>query len=62
MFGASYSWWWDKKCGRHENIFISWADKVSINSSAIKEPEIITKGAMKFGNQCIVVAIDAKKK
>ncbi len=43
-------------------IFLSvGADKVSINSSAIKEPEIITKGAMKFGNQCIVVAIDAKK-
>ena len=43
-------------------IFLSvGADKVSINSSAIKEPEIITKGAMKFGTQCIVVAIDAKK-
>lgn len=38
------------------------ADKVSVNSSAIKEPKIITKGAIKFGNQCIVVAIDAKKK
>ena len=37
------------------------ADKVSVNSSAIKEPKIITEGAMKFGNQCIVVAIDAKK-
>ena len=38
------------------------ADKVSVNSSAIKDPGIITKGALKFGNQCIVVAIDAKKK
>ena len=38
------------------------ADKVSVNSSAIKDPKIITKGAVKFGNQCIVVAIDAKKK
>ena len=38
------------------------ADKVSVNSSAIKDPKIITKGALKFGNQCIVVAIDAKKK
>ena len=38
------------------------ADKVSVNSSAIKDPGIITKGAVKFGNQCIVVAIDAKKK
>ena len=38
------------------------ADKVSVNSSAIKDPKIITKGALKFGNQCVVVAIDAKKK
>ena len=38
------------------------ADKVSVNSSAIKDPGIITKGAVKFGNQGIVVAIDAKKK
>ena len=38
------------------------ADKVSVNSSAIKDPKIISKGALKFGNQCIVVAIDAKKK
>ena len=38
------------------------ADKVSVNSSAIKDPKIITKGALKFGNQCIVAAIDAKKK
>ena len=37
------------------------ADKVSINSSAIKNPNLITDGALKFGNQCIVVAIDAKK-
>ena len=37
------------------------ADKISVNSSAIKDPKIITQGALKFGNQCIVVAIDAKK-
>ena len=37
------------------------ADKISVNSSAIKDPKIITEGALKFGNQCIVVAIDAKK-
>jgi len=36
------------------------ADKVSINSSAIATPELITSGAEKFGSQCIVVAIDAK--
>lgn len=37
------------------------ADKVSINSSAVTSPELIKQGAEKFGNQCIVVAIDAKK-
>ncbi|SHG36934.1 imidazole glycerol phosphate synthase subunit hisF [Thermosyntropha lipolytica DSM 11003] len=37
------------------------ADKVSINSAAVREPGIITEGARKFGSQCIVVAIDARK-
>lgn len=36
------------------------ADKVSINSAAIKNPEIISEAAKQFGSQCIVVAIDAK--
>jgi len=36
------------------------ADKVSINSSAVKNPNLITEGAKKYGSQCIVVAIDAK--
>ena len=37
------------------------ADKISINSSALKNPELIRAGAEKFGSQCIVVSIDAKK-
>jgi cyclase len=37
------------------------ADKTSINSSALSDPDLITKGAEKFGSQCIVVSIDAKK-
>ena len=37
------------------------ADKVSINSSAIANPPLIREGAQKFGSQCIVVSIDAKK-
>ena len=37
------------------------ADKVSINSAAIKNPNIIKKSSEFFGNQCIVVAVDAKK-
>lgn len=36
------------------------ADKISLNSAAIKRPALIQEGAEKFGNQCIVVAIDAK--
>ena len=37
------------------------ADKVSINSSAVKRPQLINELSSKFGNQCIVVAIDAKR-
>ena len=37
------------------------ADKVSINTSAVKDPELIKQSSDKFGNQCIVVAIDAKR-
>ncbi len=36
-------------------------DKVSINSAAIKNPDFINEGAKRFGSQCIVVAIDAKR-
>lgn len=38
------------------------ADKVSINTSAILNPKLVTESAMKFGSQCIVVAVDIKKK
>ena len=38
------------------------ADKISINSSAINTPELIRDAADKFGSQCVVVAIDAKKR
>lgn len=37
------------------------ADKVSVNSSAIKNPALISEAAKKFGSQCVVCAIDAKK-
>ena len=36
------------------------ANKVSLNSAALAKPELITEGAQKFGNQCMVVAIDVK--
>lgn len=38
------------------------ADKVAVNSAAIMNPELITEAALKFGRQCVVVAIDAKKR
>ncbi|RZO84960.1 MAG: imidazole glycerol phosphate synthase subunit HisF [Oceanococcus sp.] len=37
------------------------ADKVSINTAAVTEPELVTRSADRFGSQCIVVAIDAKR-
>lgn len=38
------------------------ADKVSINSSAVRDPDFINRASDRFGNQCIVVAIDARKR
>lgn len=38
------------------------ADKISINSSALNRPELIREAALKFGSQCVVVAIDAKRR
>lgn len=37
------------------------ADKVSVNSAAVKEPKLITDGARRFGSQCIVLAVDARR-
>ena len=37
------------------------ADKVSVNTAAVNDPSLIQKGAAQFGNQCIVVAVDAKR-
>lgn len=38
------------------------ADKISVNSAALKRPELITEAAKSFGNQCVVLAIDAKRR
>ncbi len=43
-----------------KDILRAGADKISINTSAVENPRLITESADKFGNQCIVVAIDAK--
>ncbi len=44
------------------DILRAGADKVSVNSAAILRPEIINEASYKFGSQCVVVAIDAKRK
>jgi cyclase len=41
-------------------ILLAGADKTSVNSAAVRRPELITEGATRFGSQCIVVAIDSK--
>ncbi len=42
-------------------ILLAGADKVSVNSAAVKRPELIAEGAERFGSQCIVLAIDARR-
>jgi cyclase len=42
------------------NVLLAGAEKVSVNSAAVKDPDLIARGARAFGNQCIVVGMDAK--
>jgi cyclase len=42
-------------------ILLAGADKISINTAAFQQPQLIAEGALKFGSQCIVVAIDARR-
>jgi len=43
------------------NLLLAGADKISLNSAAVKNPEIIKQASEAFGSQCVVVAIDAKR-
>lgn len=43
------------------NMLKSGADKISLNTAAVKKPSLISDGAEKFGNQCVVLAVDAKR-
>jgi imidazole glycerol-phosphate synthase subunit HisF len=43
------------------NLLLAGADKISVNSAAVKRPELLSKGAARFGVQCIVLAIDARR-
>ncbi len=42
------------------NLLLAGADKVSFNSAAVADPDVLTEAALRFGSQCIVCAIDAK--
>jgi cyclase len=43
-------------------VLLAGADKISINSAAVKHPQLLRYGSNRFGSQCIVLAIDAKRK
>jgi len=43
------------------NLLLAGADKVAINTAAVQNPDLVSRAADKFGNQCIVVALDAKR-
>jgi cyclase len=43
-------------------MLLAGADKVSVNSAAVHNPQVIADGALEFGSQCVVVAIDAKRR
>jgi cyclase len=43
------------------DLLLAGADKVSVNSAALRDPSIISEAASRFGSQCVVVAVDAKK-
>jgi cyclase len=43
-------------------ILLAGADKIAVNSAAIKRPELISEAAARFGSQCVVTAIDAKRR
>lgn len=51
-----------RTCEDFREILKAGADKISVNSAALKNPKLISDAARRFGSQCVVVAIDAKRK
>jgi cyclase len=45
-----------------KEILRAGADKISVNSAAVRDPHLITKAAQRFGSQCVVVAVDGRKR
>jgi len=44
-----------------DELLRSGAEKVSVNTAAVEEPQLLTEAALRFGNQCVVLAIDARR-
>ena len=62
MFCSINSWWWSETSVEDINKLLNCgADKVSINTAAVQDLNVVLESSKKFGSQCIVVAIDAKK-
>ena len=51
-----------REVGDMRDLLLAGADKVSINSAAVRKPELLSEGAAQFGAQCIVLAIDAARR
>jgi imidazole glycerol-phosphate synthase subunit HisF len=51
-----------REVGDMRNLLLAGADKVSVNSAVVKNPEILSEGASRFGAQCIVLAMDVRRK
>ena len=62
LFCSFDSRWWSKKFKDISNLLSAGADKVSINTAAVNNKNIVKESAENFGSQCTVIAIDAKKK
>jgi cyclase len=45
----------------YRNLLLAGADKVSVNSSAVNDPDLLSRAASRFGRQCVVLAIDARR-
>lgn len=45
----------------YRTLLLAGADKVSVNSSAVKDPDLLARAASRFGSQCVVLAIDARR-
>lgn len=45
----------------YRSLLLAGADKVSVNSSAVKDPDLLSRAATRFGSQCVVLAIDARR-